>query len=160
MSPTGPGRAAPRCITLSELENLFPDEASAERWFANIFWPDGVRCPACGSANIQPRPTHKPQPYRCRKCRKDFSMKTGTSMQGSNLGYRIWAKAIYLITTSPKLVSSMQLHRDLGIRQSSAWHLAKRIHEAWNKRADQCAGTVAGDQADLGGKERDQRTAK
>lgn len=61
MSQTGPGRAPRKGITLIELMELFPAEDSAERWFANIFRPDGVRRPACRSANIQP------QPYRCRQ---------------------------------------------------------------------------------------------
>ena len=160
MSPTGPRRAARKGLALSELENLFPDEVSAECWFANIFWPDGVRCRACGSANVQPRPTRKPQRYRCRKCRKDFSTKTGTLMQGSNLGYRTWAVAIYLLTTSLEGVSSMKLHRDLGIRQSSAWHLAHRIREAWNERADPRAGPVEVDETDPFGKGRDQRASE
>ena len=160
MSETSPGRVDRKGVTLIELARLFPDEDSAERWFANIFWPDGVRCPACGSANIQPRPTRKPQPYRCRKCRKDFSTKTGTLMQGTKLGYRIWAMAIYLLTTSPKRVSSMQLHRDLGIQQNSAWHLAHRIREAWAERPAPAAGLVAVDETHLGGKERSQRTPK
>ena len=67
MSQTGPGRAPLKGITLIELMELFPAEDSAERWFANIFWPDGVHRPACRSANIQTRPTRKPQPYRCRQ---------------------------------------------------------------------------------------------
>ena len=62
MSQTGPGRAHRKGITLIELMELFPDEDSAERWFANIFWPDGVRCPACRSADIQTRPPASPSP--------------------------------------------------------------------------------------------------
>ena len=153
MAQTDPGRTHRKGITLPELMSLFPDEDTAERWFASIFWPDGVRCPACGSANIQTRPTRKPQPYRCRKCRMDFSTKTGTLMHNSKLSYRTWAMAIHLLTTSLQRVSSMQLHRDLGIRQASAWHMARRIHEAWDERVDPSVRSVAGDESDLGGKE-------
>ena len=60
-------------------------------------------------------------PYRCRGCDKHFSVKTGTVMESSKLGYQTWAIATYLLTTSLKGVSSMKLHRDLGITQKSAW---------------------------------------
>ncbi|MXZ38883.1 MAG: IS1 family transposase [Holophagales bacterium] len=64
---------------------MFPNNATAERWFVQAQWPEGVRCPECDSHNVQERPTRKPQPYRCRDCRKDFSVKTGTLMHASNL---------------------------------------------------------------------------
>ena len=53
--------------------------------------------------------------YRCRACRKRFSVKTGSVMEASNVGYQKWAIAAYLLTTSLKGVSSMKLHRDLGV---------------------------------------------
>ena len=160
MSQAGPGSAHRKGITLLELMDLFPDDDSAERWFQSIFWPDSVRCPACGSGNVQTRPTRKPQPYRCHQCRKDFSTKTGTLMQGSRLGYPTWAVAIYLLTTSLKGVSSMKLHRDLGIRQATARYLAHRIREAWAGREDPTAGPVEVAETYLGGKERNKHAAK
>ena len=60
-------------------------------------------------------------------------MKTGTLMHDSKLGLRIWALALYLMNTGIKGVSSMKLHRDLGITQKTAWHLAHRIREAWGE---------------------------
>ncbi len=65
-------------------------------------------------------------PYRCRKCYKFFSVKTGTIMQSSNLGYQVWALAMYLLTVNIKGTSSMKLHRDLNVTQKTAWHLAHR----------------------------------
>ena len=122
-------------LSLVELTRKFPDNETAERWFVETRWPNGVACPKCGSFNVQERPTRKPQPYRCRDCRKDFSVKTGTLMQSSKLGLQVWAVAFYLLATGTKGTSSMKLHRDLNITQKSAWHLARRIREAIKDRA-------------------------
>ena len=154
-----PGKSDRKGITLIELTRMFPDDATAERWFIEQRWPDGeVHCPACGSVNIQERVTRKPQPYRCRDCRKDFSTKTGTLMQGSNLGFQTWAMAIYLFNTSLKGVSSMKLHRDLGVTQKTAWHLAHRIRETWQDNAGSASapfcGPVEVDETYIGGREK------
>ena len=61
----------------------------------------------------------------------DFSVKTGTVMQGSNLPLSKWALVAFLMTTKLKGVSGMKLHRDMGITQKAAWHLAHRIRKAW-----------------------------
>lgn len=68
-----------------ELTKRFPDDAAAEAWFIKQRWPEGVRCPRCYSQDIQTRPTRKPAPFRCRACRKDFSVKTDSRMHGSPL---------------------------------------------------------------------------
>ena len=104
-------------------------------------WPNGVQCPAFGSDNVQERASRKPQPYRCRSCRKDFSVKLGTATEGSNLSLRVWAIAIYLITSGIKGTSSMKLRRDLGITQKSARRLAHRIREAFDHQAGPVRGT-------------------
>ena len=92
--------------------------------------------------------------YRCKDCRKHFSVKIGTVMEASNLSYQKWALAIYLIATSLKGVSSMKLHRDLKIRQPSAWHLAQRIREGFGGDVQEMAGPVEVDETYIGGKER------
>ncbi len=63
-------------------------------------------------------------------------------MQGSKLTLQIWAAALYLMSTSLKGVSSMKLHRDLGITQKSAWHLAHRIRQSRSTQAYSGAGFV------------------
>ena len=68
-------------------------------------------------------------PYRCRDCKRYFSLKTNTAMEASNLPLRMWAFAIYLELTNLKGVSSMKLHRDLRISQPSAWFMLHRIRE-------------------------------
>ena len=154
MAKRAPGKAERRGLTIAELIRLFPDDAAAERWFSDTRWPDGPRCPRCESANVQTGAAHATMPMRCRDCRKRFSVKTGTAMEASNLGYQTWALATYLLTTSLKSVSSMKLHRDLGISQKSAWHLAHRIREAWADDVDgQLARPAEVDEAFVGGRE-------
>ncbi len=130
----------------------FSDEAEVTRLFIEARWPDGVRCPVCDSDNVAERT--KPQPFRCRACRKDFSVKTGTVMEGSNIALGKWAMAIYLLTTNLKGVSSMKLHRDLGVTQKTAWFMAHRIREAWENGDGPFDGPVEVDETYVGGKER------
>ncbi len=155
-----PGKSFRTGLSLVEVMKMFPDDATAEKWFVGNRWPDGVHCPKCGSVNIQERKTRKPQPYRCRDCRKDFSVKTGTLMHNSPLGFQVWAVAIYLLTTNLKGVSSMKLHRDLGICQKSAWHLAHRIRETWKDDKEKLTGTLEADETHIGGRERNKHNNK
>ena len=155
-----PGKYYRQGLSLVQLTRMFPDDETAEQWFIETRWPNGVFCPKCGSDNIQERPTRKPQPYRCRDCRKDFSVKTGSLMHNSPLGFQTWVIAIYLLTTSLKGVSSMKLHRDLGITQKSAWYLAHRIRENFQDHGDPLAGPVEADESYFGGLEGNKHSSK
>ena len=108
---------------------LFPTNAAAECWFAWQRWQGEETCPHCRSLSIQKGAQHKSMPYRCRSCGKRFSVRTGTVMESSNLGYRIWALAMQAYATLGSGLSSMKLHRDLGISYKSAWHLLQRLRQ-------------------------------
>ncbi len=99
-------------------------------------------------------------PFHCSDCRKYFSVRTNTLLQNSKLSLSTWAIAFYLFSTNLKGVSSMKLHRDLGITQKSAWHLAHGIREEWNVAADKFAGPVEVDETYVGGKESTKHESK
>ena len=97
MAKSGPGKAYRKGLTFFQIADMFPDDAAAEAWFVERRWAEGPHCPHCGSPNIQTPIKHKSMTHRCRDCPKrvQFSLKTGTVMEGSKLGYRVWAIAIY-----------------------------------------------------------------
>ena len=156
------GKSDREGISLVEIFKRFPDDATAEAWFVQRRWPDGIHCPHCGSVNVQTGAKHKTMPYRCREkeCAKRFSPKTGTIMEGSKLGMQTWMIATYLLSTSLKSVSSMKLYRDLNINQRSAWFLAHRLRAALEDGHAPFAGPVEVDETYFGGKRKNMSNAK
>ena len=160
MSHKAPEKFFREGLSLVKFTKMFPDDETAEKWFVEQRWPDGVTCSCCGSKNVQERKTRKPQPYRCRDCRKDFSTKTGTLMEGSKLGFQVWITAIYLLATHLRGISSMKLHRELEVTQKTAWYLAQRIRETWADNAGPFVGPVEVDETYIGGKRKNMSNAK
>jgi len=123
MGQKGPGKSYRQGISLLDLADMFPDEEAAVKWFEYWHWPDGeMACMRCGSPNCYRVKSGKPMPYRCRECKKYFSLKTNTAMEASNLPLRKWVYAIYLEITNLKGVSSMKLHRDQA-STSGGWRI-------------------------------------
>ena len=160
MATNAPGRHYRQGMSLVEIMRRFPDDRAAHDWFAESRWHGDVRCPRCGTANVLIGTAHRSMPYRCRPCRRYFSVKTGTVMEDSKLGCQVWAVAIYLLTTGLKGQSSMKLHRDLGITQKTAWHLAHRIRETWSDGPPPFSGPVEVDETFIGGKRKNMPKSK
>ncbi len=151
-----PGKAHRDGISIMQLTAMFPTEEAAETWFEEVRWGATSRhCAKCGSTNTYEVKRRKPQPYRCRSCKSYFSVRTGSALAETNLPLRTWLHAIYLYITSLKSVSSMKLHRDLGITQKTAWFLLHRLRTAWDgDPADLFTGPVEVDETYMGGKAR------
>ena len=130
MAAKGPGKAHTRGVTLAQLVRMFPDDEAATEWFEGIFWGSDRCCPKCGGLKTKRTKNAKPMPYWCPDCRQYFSVRTGTVMARSHISLQNWAFAIYLAVTNLRGVSSMKLHRDLGISQKAAWFMLHRIREA------------------------------
>lgn len=149
--------------TLSSFEfhEIIPDEAAAIAFFEAARWPEGRFCPHCGSFNTVEVSTGKPQPYRCKDCRKHFSYRTKTPMQASKLPVKKWLFAMYLMSVSKKGLSSLQLGRSLGIAPEAAWRLGHKIREGWNRDAlFPMAGAVEIDEVYIGGKRKNMHAKK
>lgn len=97
---------------------MFPDEKFAERWLEVTLWEGERCCGHCGSLRTGTVRTRKPMPYSSSDCRAYYSVRTGTTaIAGSNVPLRKWVIAIYLCLPGLKRVSSMKLHREIGVSQ-------------------------------------------
>jgi transposase-like protein len=137
--------------TLLEAVPYFADLDVARGFLAHLRWPDGIECPSCGSSDISDLPTRKM--FRCRTCKRQFSVKVGTIFEDSPIGLDKWLPAVWALSAAKNGVSSHELGRSIGVTQKTAWFMLQRIRLAMQTKgfAAPLIGTIEADETFIGG---------
>jgi transposase-like protein len=139
--------------TLIEAIRYFSDLDVCTQFVAELRWPNGPVCPRCGGVAHSYLATRRL--WKCKECKKQYSVKVGTIFEDSALGLDKWLPAIWLIANSKNGISSHELGRALGTTQKSAWFMLHRIRLAMQTGTfDKLDGQVEVDETFIGGKAR------
>ena len=124
----------------------FQDAAKAREYLEALRWPNGPICPHCGSVSKEHYElngkAHRPGLWKCRDCRKQFTVTVGTVFERSKIALNVWLQAAHLLCSSKKGMSTNQLHRTLGVTLKTAWFMSHRIREAMKPEGNGLLGTA------------------
>jgi len=142
----------------SLIDPRFSDPVAAAEYLESIRWPNGVICPKCGESEREPYrlKNQKRRLFKCRACRKQFTVTVGTIFESSHVPLNKWLAAFYILCSSKKGMSAHQLHRMIGVTYKTAWFMFHRIREAMKQPEfqSQMGGIVEADETYIGGKQK------
>lgn len=149
-------------MNLLSIAKQYADADSAREFFEKQRWPDGVVCLFCGlvgeAYRLKAKETSKSPVrsgvWKCKGCRKQFTVTKGTIFEGSHIPLNVWLLAIHLLCSSKKGMSAHQIRRMLGLTYKTAWFMVHRIRHAVTLAplAEQLKGIVEIDETFIGGK--------
>jgi transposase-like protein len=147
--------------TLVEAIRYFTDLDVATEHVAKTRWPDGPVCPACGLIDQKHYYLKTRRVWKCRSCKKQFSVKVGTIFEDSPIGLDKWLPAMWMVANCKNGISSYEIARHLGVTQKTAWFMLHRIRLAQQQGSfEKLSGEVEADETFIGGKGRNMHKKK
>lgn len=148
--------------TLVNLLTYFNSEQVCRDYLEAIRWSEGICCPYKDCAHDKAFRFSNGKTFKCAKCKKQFSVKVGTIFEDSKIPLAKWYAAIYLITSHKKGISSIQLSKDIGVTQKTAWYMNHRVRHSlgWDIPEEKLSGIIEADETFIGGKEGNKHKSK
>lgn len=163
-------------FSIPALMKQVPTEADAYLLMEKLRWADGVACPHCGSIaehyflkarDPEGRATRtgsrsERRVWKCRDCRKQFSVLTGTIFHGTKIPLRTWLFVVFEMCASKNGVAAREIERKYDVTAKSAWFMVHRIREAMKRDplAGLLSGVVVADETWIGGKPKNRHASK
>lgn len=145
--------------SIVSLHDTFRTEDDCKAYFEKLRWPNGMTCPSCSST--EKFYLLKNGQNKCAKCKSNFTLKTGTIFQNSNLTFKQWFDAIFFFVTNKKGITSIQLAKIIGTTQPNAWYVLQRLRYAtYNRKSSKMKGIVEVDETFVGGKNKNRHYDK